>query len=624
VHASQGEIVNFIETVHENVLVGDGAIGTMLYAQNVGIDSGFERLNITDPDRVLSLHLDYVAAGAQVIETNTFGANRLRLAPFGYEEKVRELNMRGAELAVKAAKGSDVFVAGSIGPLPRARGEHETAITEEAPAAFREQALALAEGGVDLIILETFGDLAQLKVALAEARATGLPVIASMAFMERGRISGGLEVEQAALELAAAGADGIGANCGAGTLEISRNIGRMASVSVLPIAAYANSGFPEYIDGRYIYRTTPAYFASMGKEMVLAGANLVGGCCGTTPEHIRALAAAVRGMKPAARTISVPIQAARERIGVEPGKSGFLAKWGHEKVITVELDPPKGLDCSRVLAGCRSLKEAGADAINIAENPLARVRMGNIALADLIQREIGIEVIVHITCRDRNLIGLQSDLMGAGLLGIRSILAVTGDPAGMGGETGASSVFDLNSIGLIGLIRDLNAGLNCAGNSIDRGTGFTIGAAFNPNVQKMEPQIARLKKKIANGAVFVQTQPIFDVDKLDIMLRLTRDLDIPILPGILPLVSERNTEFLHNEVPGIVIPDELRRRMKGKGKDEGLREGLDVAKEFINAAGDRVGGFYIIPPFGNHAVAAELVRHIRQDSKPAGEGNSIC
>jgi homocysteine S-methyltransferase len=419
-------------------------------------------------------------------------------------------------------------------------------------------------------------------------------------------------VERVALELAAAGAAVVGANCGAGTLEITRNIQRMATVTRLPLAAYPNSGFPEYVDGRYLYRTTPEYFADRGLETVRAGANLVGGCCGTTPDHIRRLAEKIRGMKPVARIVTERAPHIPERTAHAQAETGFLANWGRETVITVELDPPKGLDCSRVLEGCRVLRDAGADAINIAENPLSRVRMGNIALAELIQREVGIEVIVHITCRDRNLIGLQSDLMGASLLGIRSILAVTGDPAGMGEQSGASSVFDLNSVGLIALLRDLNAGMNGAGNPIDRGTGFTIGAAFNPNVQAMETQVARLEKKIANGARFAQTQPLFDLERLDTMLRLTGDIEIPILPGILPLVSERNTEFLHNEVPGIVIPEEIRSRMRGKGKEEGVREGLAIAREFIDAARDRVGGFYIIPPFGNHAIAAELVRHIRR------------
>jgi len=603
--------VNFLEQLHERVLVGDGAIGTMLHARGGIAESGFERLNLTGPELVLDLHADYIAAGAQVIETNTFGANRTRLQQFGLEDSVRETNLLGAALARKAAAGKEVFVAGSIGPLPRIRGESEPLSTEEIQAVFREQAFALAEGGVDLLILETFADLPQIKIALTAAQETGLPIVASMSFLERGRISGGMRVEAVALELAAAGAHCIGANCGFGTLEMTRNIERMAAVTVLPLSAYANSGFPEYVDGRYIYRTTPEYFAARGLETVRAGANLVGGCCGTTPDHIRLLAESLRDMRPVTRTIAPPATLGAEKAAASPSRTGFLAKWGRKTIITVELDPPKGLDCSRVLEGCRILREAGADAINLAENPLSRVRMGNIALGELIQREVEIEVIIHVTCRDRNLIGLQSELLGASLLGIRSILAVTGDPASMGEQSGASSVFDLNSLGLIALLRDLNAGLNGAGNSIDRGTGFTIGAAFNPNVRNMESQVARLKKKIANGARFVQTQPLFDLERLDTMLRLTSDLNVPILPGILPLVSERNTEFLHNEVPGIDIPEEIRNRMRGKTKDEGVREGLAIAKEFIDTARNRVGGFYLMPPFGNYRIAAELVRCIR-------------
>lgn len=611
--------MNIKEIISERVLVGDGAIGTMLYARGAGMESGFERLNLTAPDLVLKLHEDYIAAGSQVIETNTFGANRLRMAPFGYEDEVREVNLRGAALARKSAVGKGVFVAGSMGPIPRPRADSDSPTADEVLAVFREQAAALAEGGVDLIFLETFSDLDQIRIALKAAGDTGLPVIACMSFMERGRIMGGLGVEQAALELATAGAHLIGANCGAGTLEMTRNIKRMASVSSLPLVAYANSGFPEYVDGRYIYRTTPEYFAAMGLETVRAGANLVGGCCGTTPEHIHCLADLLRDRTPAARTITMVAADRPERAEPSVPLTGFLARWGRETVVTVELDPPKGLDCSRLLDGCKALKEAGADAINLAENPLARVRVGNIALADLIQREAGIEVIVHITCRDRNLIGLQSDLMGASLLGIRSILAVTGDPASMGEQSGASSVFDLNSVGLIGLLRDLNAGLNCAGNPIDRGTGFTIGAAFNPNVQNIEAQVARLRKKIANGAMFVQTQPLFDPLRLETMLAMTKDLGIPILPGILPLVSERNTEFLHNEVPGITIPDEIRKRMRGRSGETGIREGLDIAREFIDRARQDVGGFYIIPPFGNQRVAAELVTYIRQGNQHTEE-----
>jgi homocysteine S-methyltransferase len=603
--------VNFLERLHNEILVGDGAIGTMLYGKGVGLDVNFEHLNLVRPSLVAELHADYLAAGAQVIETNTFGANHTKLAPIGLERKVREINRRGAELARQAAAGREVFVAGSIGPLARLKGEEKELSPAEMTSIFREQAEALAEGGIDLFQLETFSDLPQLLCALAAAKTTGLPVMASMAFLEGGRTGGGTDAETAARQVTAAGADLIGANCGAGPLEILTTLRRMAAATDLPLAAFANSGFPEYVDGRYIYRTTPDYFADRAREMVEAGACLIGGCCGTTPDHIRLLAQQLAGMRPVARQVAVVAGVVESKPGTPSRTAGFLARWGMEPVVTVELDPPRGMDCDKVLEGSRALKAAGADAINLAENPLARVRMGNIALANLIQREVGIEVIVHITCRDRNLLGLQSDLMGASLLGIRSILAVTGDPARLGEHAGATSVFDLNSFTLIKLLADLNAGTNGLGNPIGEGTGFTIGCAFNPNSPKMEVQAARLEKKVANGAVFAQTQPLYDVDRLDEMLERTAPLGIPVLPGILPLVSERNCEYLHNEVPGIVIPDGIRQRMRGKEKDAGVREGLAIAREFIETVRSRVGGFYLIPPFGKYEIAVELVKFIK-------------
>jgi methionine synthase / methylenetetrahydrofolate reductase (NADH) len=606
--------MNFIDRIENEVLVGDGAVGTMLYAKGVGLEANFEHLNLVNPGLVLELHGDYIAAGAQVIETNTFGANFTKLAPIGLDKRVRDINLQGARLARQAAAGHGVFVAGSVGPLARLKGEERELGPAEIREVFRSQCLALAEGGVDLFLLETFSDLQQLKIALQAAKETGLPVIASMAFLEGGRTGGGTDAEKVARELDAAGASAIGANCGAGPLEILRNLERMARVTRLPLVAYPNSGFPEYVDGRYIYRTTPDYFAGMALEMAAAGANLIGGCCGTTPDHVRRLAEKLRGATPAPRKVPVRVTLAEERRKPTAPAEGFLARWGKEQVVTVELDPPRGFDCAKVLAGSRALKEAGADAINLAENPLARVRMGNIALGSVIQQEAGIEVIVHVTCRDRNLLGLQSDLMGASLLGIRSILAVTGDPARLGEHAGATSVFDLNSFGLIKLLADLNAGINALGNPIGAGAGFTIGCAFNPNSPRMEAQVARLEKKIANGARFAQTQPLYDMARFREMEERTAPLGIPVLPGILPLVSERNSEYLHNEVPGIVIPDEIRRRMRGKEKDAGVREGLAIAHEFIAEVRDRVGGFYLIPPFGKHEIAVELVKLIRGDS----------
>lgn len=606
--------MNFLDRIQNEVLVGDGAIGTMLYAKGVGLEANFEHLNLVRPELVLDLHGEYLAAGAQVIETNTFGANRTKLDPIGLGKKVREINLRGAQLARRASEGKDVFVAGSVGPLTRIKGEERELSTTETGEIFREQCLALAEGGVDLFLLETFSDPGQIQIALAAAKETGLPVIASMAYLEGGRSPGGSGVEAITAQLAAAGADLIGVNCGAGPMEVLNTIRRMARATDRPLAAYPNSGFPEFVDGRYIYRATPDYFAAMAVEMAEAGASLVGGCCGTTPEHIRRIAERLKGMKPAARKGMGRVEAGRERQAPEHAGEGFLSRWGKEPVVTVELDPPKGLDCGRVVAGSRALKEAGADAINLAENPLARVRMGNIALASVIQREVGIEVIVHITCRDRNLLGLQSDLMGASLLGIRTILAVTGDPARLGEQAGASSVFDLNSFGLIKLLADLNDGVNALGSPIGSGAGFTIGCAFNPNSPRMEVQAARLEKKVANGARFAQTQPLYDAGRLREMLEKTAHLEIPLLPGILPLVSERNCEYLHNEVPGIAIPDEVRRRMRGKEKDAGVREGLAIAREFIDEVRKQVGGFYLIPPFGKYEIAVELVKLIKGDS----------
>lgn len=618
--------MNFLEHIKERVIVGDGAIGTMLYNKGVGLDANFEHLNLVRPSLVEELHREYLLAGARLIETNTFGANRTRLAPIGLEKKISELNRQGALLARQATAAAglagNVFVAGSIGPLAKTKGDERELGSDEMIALFCEQAVPLAEGGVDLFILETFSDLEQLLCALAAAKTCNLPVVANMAYLEGGRTGGGIEAARAARQLAAAGADLVGANCGAGPREILLTLEKLSAGSALPLAAFANSGFPEYVDGRYIYRTTPEYFAEKGVAMVAAGAVLVGGCCGTTPEHIRQLALRLAGAKPAQKRVFIEFPAVTAKTGKEEQPKGFLADWGGRPVITVELDPPKGLDCRKILAGAAALKAAGADAINLAENPLARVRLGNIALARIIQEEIGIAVIPHITCRDRNLLGLQSDLMGASLLGIRSILAVTGDPARLGDQNGASSVFDLNSFGLIKLLADLNSGVNGGGESISGSTGFTIGCAFNPNTPKLAGQVARLAKKVAAGARFAQTQPVYDPALATATVESTAHLGIPLLLGIMPLVGERNCEYLHNEVPGIVIPAAVRERMRGKEKSEGAAEGIQIALELIERVRAIVGGYYLIAPFGRHEVAIELIRAIRGASAMSGSSRS--
>lgn len=608
--------MNFLEIIKEQIIIGDGAIGTMLYSKGVGLDANFEHLNLVRPSLVKELHREYLSAGARLIETNTFGANYCRLALIGLEKKVPELNRQGALLAraavAEAGLGGEAFVAGSVGPLPRLKGEDAELTFAQAAAIYREQVIALAEGGVDLLLLETFSSLEQLLAALSSAKETGLPVVASMAYLEGERTGSGTDPGLAAQRLTLAGADVIGANCGAGPREILLAIRQMGAATPLPLAAFANSGFPEYLDGRYIYRTTPEYFAEKGVEMAAAGAALIGGCCGTTPEHIRRLSQRLKGLTPVRKTVAPVKPAPAPAPDVLLPRAGFLAEWGVRPVVTVELDPPRGLDCRKVIDGARNLKAAGADAINLAENPLARVRMGNIALGSKIQQEVGIEVIAHITCRDRNLLGLQSELMGASLLGISSVLAVTGDPARLGDQSGASSVFDLNSFGLIKLLADMNRGVNGLGQPLGSGTGFTIGCAFNPNTPKLEVQLERLKKKVEAGAQFAQTQPVYDQERALAAIRESSRLHIPLLVGIMPLIGERNCEYLHNEVPGISIPDEVRERMRGKEKEAGAAEGLKIAKEMIEALRQVAGGFYLIAPFGRYEPIAELVRQIKK------------
>ena len=604
----------FLERLASEVIIGDGAMGTLLYSRGVPLDANFEYLNLIAPDMVRGVHAEYVDAGAQLLETNTFGANALRLGAIGLEKKVRVINEAGARLA-RAAAGPERFVAGSVGPLIRPRGESGEITPERKKDVLREQMEALAQGGVDLFILETFSALDDLESALGIAGELGLPAVAQLAFLEGGGSREGVSAEEAANRLAAAGAAVLGANCGSGPRDLLKVLSRMAAVSALPLSAFANSGFPQYVDGRYIYLATPEYFAAMGREMAAAGASLVGGCCGTTPEHIRALAQTLAGAKAAPRPrpvrVEMPAAGEKERAALAP--KTFLDDWGRRPVVTVELDPPRGIDCTKVLAAAHALAGAGVDAISLAENPLARIRMGNLALGKKIQDETGVDVIAHVTCRDRNLIGLHSELMGAHLLGLRTILAVTGDPVSVGGESGATSVFDLNSVGLLQLLSALNRGVSLLGTDLGACSRFLLGAAFNPNLPNMDGQLRRLEKKVAAGARFVQTQPVYSPEILDALLERTAPQGIPVLVGILPLVSERNAEFLHNEVPGITLPDVVRRRMRGKSGEAGIREGLDLAMELVDAGRGKVGGWYLMPPFGKVDLALELMAAIRRD-----------
>ncbi len=600
------------QRLRHEVLVGDGAMGTLLYSRGIPLDANFEHLNLVQPDRVRAVHADYIAAGARLIETNTFGANAVRLGAIGLGHKVAAINIAGARLAREAA-GDTALVAGAIGPLGRGRADAAVLDTGQRRAAFCEQVDALVQGGVDLLLLETFAELAELELALAAAVDSNLPVIAQFALLEGGRTRDGFSAEEVARHLTAGGAAMLGVNCGAGPRELLAVLRRLAVSTDLPLSAFPNSGFPEYVDGRSIYLATPDYFAARASEMVAAGATLIGGCCGTGPEHIRALATVLRDARPApSRSFTAPIAALSQpaALPVVPIAGEWLQR--HDVPVTVELDPPRGLDCSGVIAAARQLVAAGVSAISLAENPLARIRMGNIALASRLREETGVDVIVHVTGRDRNLIGLHSELLGAHLLGLRNILAVTGDPVSVSGEAGATGVFDLNSIGLLELLAAANAGHTLYGHELGMPAQFFAGAAFNPNGNTLTGQLHKLQKKIAAGARFVQTQPVYDLAVLDRLVAATADAGIPVLLGILPLVSERNAEFLHNEVPGIVLPESVRKRMQGTSGAAGVKEGMAVAREVIDAARGRIAGFYLMPPFGRVELALELLAYIRK------------
>ncbi len=611
-------MADFLKAVESRVLVGDGAMGTQIYAKGVPLGKCYDELNLTLPHLIGTIHREYIAAGADLIETNTFTANRLRLKRYQLESKARDINLAGARIAREAA-GVDVLVAGSIGPLTGLKHEEGEPSEDVKFDVFAEQAQALAEGGCDVLILETFTDLDELLLALKAARAKApLPVICQMAFVDKLKTPLGVSAAQALEALEKAGADVIGANCTVPhwTFKVVERLGQLTKAK---LAAYPNAGLPEYVDGRYMYLTTPEYFGAQARKMVLAGANVVGGCCGTGPEHIRAIADKVRGMRPAPRRARAAEAEVVERVKAAPAviegrrkAPPFAERIGKEKLVVVELDPPRGLNYEKVLKGARKLMAAGCDAITVGDNPLAVLRMGNIGMAHLMERE-GIQTIVHVSCRDKNLIGLQSTLLEASVLGITSLLPITGDPAKVGDQPQATSVYDLNSFELIRLIKSMNEGKSYSGNPIGGATSFSIGCAFNPNVRDVDAQVRRLKKKIDAGAVFALPQPLYDIEKIGLVYdRLKAGVgDFPVFFGILPAVSARNAEFLAHEVPGITIPERVIDRMKAAPDEKQREEGVKIAKELIDAAYDRAPGFYIIPPFGSVDISVELVKHVK-------------
>jgi len=606
--------VQFLDALNDHVIVGDGAMGTVLYAKGVPLDHGFELINGQRPQLVVDIHRAYIEAGAGLIETNSFGANADRLGRIGHDGRVRDLNEAAARLAREAAKGRDVFVAGSVGPLSRESARSGALADDEKRAIFREQAEALASGGVDLFLIETFTDFDNLRVAYEGVReaAPDLPVIAQMAFMERTGTLRGEEPVASLTEVWRLGADVVGVNCGRGPRLVLSILEDFAPRTGKPLSAFFNAGSPDLVDGRYMYLEQPVYLAEMAERMVDLGVNLVGGCCGTTPEVVSAIAKRLEYRRAKERTyveIPPPPRAIEGEDPVFP--PGFLDRPESEPSVIVELDPPRGLDFERVLVGAERMAEIGVDLVSCAENPLASVRMGNVAMSMLMKEHAGVEPLAHFTCRDRNLLGLQSDIMGAYAMGLRNILAITGDPVSMLGEFGAKGVYDVTSFGLVKIVSDLNRGFNAAGASIGRPMSLRLGVAFNSNVKHLHVQVERLERKVALGAHFCLTQPCWDPERIVEVLQATKHIGIPVYTGVFPFVSERNAEFLHNEVPGMTVPARLRRRMKGLRGADGREAGCGICEELIDVIAEHSNRVYIITPFNFYSMSARLVENFK-------------
>ncbi len=607
----------FLDRLAEGTLVFDGAMGTMIYARGVYLNRCFDELNLSNPSLVRTIHDEYVAAGAEAIETNTFGAHRFKLGPHGLESQVRRINREGARIAREAAQGR-ALVAGAIGPIGKPLAPLGNVRPEDAQGAYREQAEGLLDGGVDLFILETMPSLDQAKAALAAVRSltTEVPVAVSLTFSEEGNTIYGDRPEDAVQELEALGVPMIGANCSQGPQAMLETVQRMAAVArSARLSAMPNAGAPALVEGRYVYLCTPEYMAIWARRFLEAGASVVGGCCGTTPAHVRDLVGAVRMMRPAKAEVRIqpPSRPREAPLTVPRGdKSPLARKLGRSFVVSVELDPPRGADPALVIERAQYCKDNEIDAINVADGPRASARMSAQALCVLLQSQVGIDTILHYTCRDRNLLGIQSDLLGAHALGLRNVLAITGDPPKLGDYPDATAVYDVDSVGLIRILDHLNHGCDLAGNLIGPALGIHVGCGADPSRADVEKEVRRLEEKVKAGAEYVMTQPVYDPRTLERFCSMIRHLRVPILVGILPLYSHKNAEFLHNEVPGMTIPDDIRERMRQAGSGEKAQlEGVKVAQEATLAARELGQGVYLMPPFNKVELAVRVVEVLR-------------
>jgi methionine synthase / methylenetetrahydrofolate reductase(NADPH) len=617
-------VLDLLTRLKQGPVLCDGAMGTLLYAKGVFINKCYDELNLTQPDMVRNIHQEYLNAGAEIIETNTFGGNSFRLGRHGLADKVGEINRKGAELAREAADAfnlkiaANVLVAGSVGPLGLRIEPLGKTSREEARASFREQITALVEGGIDLIMLETFGYLEELHQAILAAReiAPDKPLVAQVTIDEDGNCLDGASPETFTSKLNDWGVDVIGCNCSVGPVAMLEAIERIRRLTDKPLAAQPNAGIPRSIEGRNIYLCSPEYMASYARKFVNAGVSLVGGCCGTTPEHIKAMNSALRMADAKGKTggFRVITEAKRESSITPPplAQRSNLGKKlaGGEFVTLVEIVPPKGVDFRKEVEGARLLKAAGIDAINIPDSPRASARMSNMALCLLVQQQAGIETVLHFTCRDRNVLSMQSELLGAYTTGIHNLICITGDPPKLGNYPDATAVFDVDAIGLVNIVRNLNHGLDVGGNPIGSGTKFLIGVGANPGIVNIDEEVRRFEYKVEAGAEYAVTQPVFDTALLEQFLRRIDHHRIPVLAGIWPLTSVRNAEFMKNELR-VSVPDSIVDRMARAPNAEAARaEGILIAREMLHQVRGLVQGAQVAAPLGRYGSAIAVLEGI--------------
>jgi homocysteine S-methyltransferase len=619
----------FLDALDERVLVCDGAMGTMLYARGVFINRSFDALNLTEPELVASVHGEYINAGADIIETNTFGANRIKLGSFGIADKLAAINVEGAKIARRAA-GDRAYVAGSIGPLGiRIEPWGKTGV-DDAREYFREQALALAEGGVDLFMLETFRDLNEIGAAIDAVRSVSeLPIVAQMTTEEDGNTLDGTPPERFAPELERRGASVLGVNCAVGPAPMLETIERMAAVTASRLSAQPNAGRPRDVEGRNIYLCSPEYMASYARRFVMHNVRIVGGCCGTTPEHIRQLKIAVRRSAASgsgrsqgdsvegSRHVEVAPAGRAEAPPSEPVPRSDKSRLAHAMargrfVVAVELLPPRGYHADVVIGRAKTLRRHGVDVINIPDGLRAGARLSALSLAVLVEQQAGIETLLHYSCRDRNLLGIQSDLLGAHAMGLRNLLLITGDPGRVSDYPDATAVFDVDSIGLTNLVTRLNHGSDVGGQPIGAPTAYHVGVSVNPAAPNLDEEMRRFDYKVEAGAEFVLTRPIFDIRSFATFFKRIEAARLPVVAGLFPFESVLNAEFMANEVPGIRVPEALLERMRrAAGRETAAAEGMAIAREIAQQLRGAVQGFQVATASGDVDGTLELIDGLR-------------